>query len=145
MLTVNDRGGLSAEEAVALQKMFCQDIPATREAIEQDKLGREHGLAGMSTARLGWLDDQKEFPSGAKEQAIQQSKEALENQKQNLLNPPTQCTHQATKPQAHNEQPPPNAIQTFSLSLNTKFRCQSSHFHCSEVPCDFYRAHWLIC
>jgi len=123
MLTVNDRGGLSAEEAVALQKMFCQDIPTTREAIEQDKLGRENGLSGMSTARLGWLDDQKE----------------------NLLNPPTQCTHQATKPQAHNEQPPPNAIQTFSLSLDTKFRCQCSRFHCSEVLCDFYRAHLLIC
>lgn len=61
MLAMEDRGGLSAEHALALQAIFVKkDIPTTEEDIQQDKHDRERGLAEMNTARVAWLEKQKE-------------------------------------------------------------------------------------
>jgi hypothetical protein len=60
MLAVNDRGGLSAEQALALQALFRkEDIPTTEEAIQRDKHDRENSLAEMNTARVAWLEKHK--------------------------------------------------------------------------------------
>ena len=68
MLALEDRGGLSAERAVALQTLFRnKKIPASQEAIQKDKLDRDNGLLEMSCARFRWLERQKMGEQGIQE------------------------------------------------------------------------------
>ena len=69
MLALDDRGGLSAERALALQAVFRKKVvPIGEEAIQKDKLDRQNGLLEMSCARFRCLKKQE---MDVDEQAIQ--------------------------------------------------------------------------
>ena len=68
ILTLKDRGGLSAERASALRVLFSnKNLPSSPETVRKDESDRDNGLLEMSCARFRWLERQKMDELGMQE------------------------------------------------------------------------------